>query len=309
MADRHGRTDRYLLTPHGCLLMTMTPADHETGFVDTDDVRLFYRLFRARAPRPGAPPVIIVHGLSYISYDWIGIAARLAADRDVAAIDMRGFGESTWSPTRKYGLRVLAADLLAVADHLAWPRAVLMGHSMGGRVGLCAAAWNPARAAALVCVDFAPDVAAAGRREVAQRIGNTPDTFPSVDAALAYHGHPDEPAGSARYRRFENFLRPVAGGFMIKRDLHYRDTFRETLLTGKSPAPADIDLWALLAGLPVPSLFLRGSTSNMFAPETMAKVRDANPRARVLELAGSHDLMNDNPLGVAEAVAAFLRAI
>lgn len=285
----------------------MTRPDHDTGFVDTDDVRLFFRLFRARTPRAGAAPVIIVHGLSYISYDWIEIASRLAADRDVAAIDMRGFGESTWSPTRKYGLRVLAADLVAVADHLAWPRAVFMGHSMGGRVCLCAAAWNPARAAALVCVDFAPDVAAAGRREVAQRIGNTPDTFPSVEAALAYHGHPGEPPESPRYRRFEAFLRPVPGGFTLKRDLHYRDSFRETLRTGKPPTPADIDLWALLAGLPVPSLFLRGSTSNMFAQETMARLRDANPRSQVTELAGSHDLAGDNPDGVTDTVAEFLR--
>lgn len=284
----------------------MTRSDHDTGFVDTDDVRLFYRSFRARTPRAAAAPLIIVHGLSYISYDWIGIASRLASDRDVAAIDMRGFGESTWSPTRKYGLRVLAADLIAVIDHLAWPRAVFMGHSMGGRVCLCAAAWNPARGAALVCVDFAPDVAAAGRRDVAQRIGNTPDTFPSVDAALVYHGYPDEPAGSPRYARFEAFLRPVPGGFMIKRDLHYRDSFRETLRTGKPPAPADIDLWALLGGLPMPSLFLRGSTSNMFAPETMAKVRDANPQAQVTELSGSHDLSGDNPDGVTGTVAAFL---
>lgn len=285
----------------------MNRSDHDTGVVDTDDVRIFYRLFRARTPRADAAPVIIVHGLSYFSYDWIGIASRLSADRDVAAIDMRGFGESTWSATRKYGLRVLAADVVAVIDHLAWPRAVFMGHSMGGRVCLCAAAWNPERAAALVCVDFAPDVAAAGRREVAQRIGNTPDSFPTVEAALAYHGYPGEPVGSPRYRRFEAFLTPVPDGFSIKRDLHYRDSFRETLRTGKPPAAADIDLWALLAGLPVPSLFLRGSSSNMFAPETMARLREASPRSRVIELAGSHDLAGDNPDGVTDTVAAFLR--
>ena len=122
-------------------------------------------------------------------------------------------------------------------------------------------------------------------------------------------GYANEPEGSPRYRRFEAFLRPVPEGFQIKRDLHYRDTFRETLRTGKPPAPADIDLWALLAGLQVPSLFIRGTTSNMFAAETTDKVRSANPRARVVEVAGSHDLAGDNPDGVASTVTQFLNCL
>ena len=53
-------------------------------------------------------PVLIVHGLSYFSYDWIDPAARIAADREVVAIDMRGFGKSDWSPSRDYKLETLS---------------------------------------------------------------------------------------------------------------------------------------------------------------------------------------------------------
>jgi len=278
---------------------------HDSGRVRSADVEIFYRHFRARATGARRMPLLIVHGLSYLSYDWIGIADALSTERDVVAIDMRGFGESTWSPARDYGLRALAGDVVAVLDHLGWPTAVLVGHSMGGRVCLCTAAWHPERVSALVCADFAPDVEAAGRRKVAERIGNQPDEFESVEHALRYHGHGDALADPILRARYEAFLAPSPGGFRLKRDLHYRDSFLE-VLRGAKPAPPQADLWGLLAGLPMPSLFLRGTRSDMFGARTLPKVRAANPRARAAEVEGGHDLAGDNPQGVVEAVNRFL---
>ena len=76
------------------------------------DVSIFYRRFG----QPGPMPVLIVHGLSYFSYDWISPAARIAADREVVAIDMRGFGKSDRSRTRDYKLETLSRDVVAVLD-------------------------------------------------------------------------------------------------------------------------------------------------------------------------------------------------
>ena len=77
-------------------------------------------------------------------------------------MDMRGFGASSWSPTRDYKLETLSADAVAVMDALGWRQAVLLGHSFGGRIALATAGWKPERAAAVVLVDFAPDIAPAG---------------------------------------------------------------------------------------------------------------------------------------------------
>ena len=54
--------------------------DHRTAKFFSGDVEIFYRLFG----KAGETPVVIVHGLSYFSYDWIPMAAVLAADRQVA---------------------------------------------------------------------------------------------------------------------------------------------------------------------------------------------------------------------------------
>jgi pimeloyl-ACP methyl ester carboxylesterase len=233
------------------------------------------------------------------------VAERIAQDREVVAIDMRGFGESTWSPERNYKLDAMSADVVAVLDALGWDRAVLTGHSFGGRVALATAGWRPERAAGLICVDFAPDLAPAGRRHVAERIGGQPDTFASVDEAMIYHHEPTSDA--ARRARWEAFLTRTDRGYALRRDLHFRDNFRKALETGKS-APVPDFLWPMLTEMQIPTLVIRASKSDMFAPETLEKVRSLNPRARAIEIEGSHDLAGDNPQGLADAVNAFLKA-
>ena len=277
----------------------MTESQATTGRVASGDVEIFYRKFGA----PGKTPVIIVHGLSFFSYDWIDVATRIAQDREVVAIDMRGFGESSWSPERNYKLDHMSADVIAVLDALGWQKAVLMGHSFGGRVALATAGWKPERAAGLICVDFAPDLAPAGRRHVAERIGGQPDVFASVDEAMTYHH--DDPSNATRRARWEAFLKKTDQGYVLKRDLHFRDNFKRALETGKS-APVPEFLWPMLTDMKIPTLVIRASDSDMFAAETLGKVKSLNPRATAIELAGSHDLAGDNPQGLSQAVNDFL---
>jgi esterase len=280
----------------------MAAPEASSGSVRSGDVEIFYRRFGKPGRTPGRIPALIVHGLSYFSYDWIGPASALASDREVVAIDMRGFGQSGWSPTRDYKLETLSGDALNTLDALGWQQAVLIGHSFGGRVALATAGWHADRVAAVVLVDFAPDIAASGRRATAERVGRQPDVFASVDEALAYHGEDATPAVRTRY---EAFLKPIAGGFQLRRDLHYRDNFRKALETGQS-APVPAFFWPMLADLKVPALVIRGSESDMLDAATLAKVKEIAPRAQAIELAGSHDLAGDNPDGLAKAIAVFL---
>lgn len=270
-----------------------------TGRVRSGDVEIFYRKFGKR----GHTPVLIVHGLSYFSYDWIGVGGRIAQDREVVAIDMRGFGESGWSPARDYKLETLSDDLLAVLDALGWDKAVLMGHSFGGRVCLATAGWRPERAAGLICVDFAPDIAAPGRRYTAQRIGGQPDVFASVEEAMTYDH--EDPADARRRARWEAFLKKTDKGYALKRDLHFRDNFKRALESGQS-APVPAFFWPMLTEMTIPTMVIRGSDSNMFEAATLDKVKQLNPRAKAIELPGSHDLAGDNPDGLATTVNQFL---
>lgn len=279
----------------------MTASQASTGTVRSGDVEIFYRRFG----HPGRIPVLIVHGLSYFSYDWIGPASQLAANREVVAIDMRGFGRSSWSPTRDYKLETLSDDVVTLLDAFGWRRSVLIGHSFGGRVALATAGWNAERVSALVLADFAPDIAAAGRRHTAERIGGQPDVFASVDDAMAYHGHANIPASSPLRTRYEEFLKPVGSGYQLRRDLSFRDNFKKALDTGQS-APVPAFLWPMLSELKIPALVIRGTQSDMLDAATLEKARQATPRVTGIELAGGHDLAGENPDGLVRAIRDFL---
>jgi esterase len=274
---------------------------HRNGTCPSGDVTLFYRRFGAS----GKTPIVIVHGLSYFSYDWIGIAAELAADREVVAMDMRGFGDSTWSPSRDYTVPTMAQDVVALLDHLQWSKAVLVGHSMGGRNVAYCAVTNPTLAAGAVLVDYSPENAPQGSKRVTDMVASQPDVFGSVDEAMRHFGVPKD---SPKRARFEAYLRPVPGGVQVKRDLHFRDQFRRVKETGERPKQG-VDMWQVLGELACPTLVVRGAQSDMFAPETVAKVKAANSHITLVEVDGGHNVAGDNPQGFLAAIRPFIAGL
>ncbi|MFI0264040.1 alpha/beta fold hydrolase [Streptomyces sp. NPDC017056] len=88
------------------------------------------------------PLIVLAHGMgdSHAAYRAV-IPPLVAAGHRVAAVDLRGCGESSvdwpaWSRT------AIAGDLLAVIRHLGGP-AVLVGHSISGGAATIAAAQEP----------------------------------------------------------------------------------------------------------------------------------------------------------------------
>jgi len=271
---------------------------HQTGRARSGELSIHYR----KLGRPGGTPILIVHGLSYFSYDWLGVAQSLGAGREVVAMDMRGFGDSDWSPSRDYSVATMAQDIVSVLDHLRWSRALLAGHSMGGRSATCVAARHPDRVAGLVLVDYSPENAAAGARRTTEMLGNQPDAFASIEAAMRYFGRDDR-------ERFEAYLKKTDSGWAVKRDLHFRDQFRRALQSGERPK-LGVDMWQLLGEARCPILSLRGARSDMYAEEAIQRMEAANPRLQVVEIADAgHDIAGDNPNGLVSAFNQWNRAV
>ena len=279
----------------------MALPEHRTGTTPSGDVEISYRAFGVA----GATPILIVHGLSYFSYDWIEVAGRLAHDREVVAMDMRGFGDSTESPQAKYAVDDYAADCINLMNHLGWNRIVLMGHSMGGRNATWCAAENLDRVAALILVDYSPENAPAGSNRVANTVANVPDQFDSVDEALAYFVADTEiPADSPIRRRYAAYLRQVTGGYTIKRDPFHRERFRK-VLAGQGGAGGP-DMWDALARIKCPTLVVRGTHSDMFARETAERVRSTLTNLTLVEVESGHDVAGDNPDALVAEIDRFL---
>jgi esterase len=270
---------------------------HQTGRVRSGELSIHFR----RLGKPGGVPLLIVHGLSYFSWDWLGVGQSLGAEREVVAMDMRGFGDSDWSAQKDYAVPSQAQDIVAVLDHLRWPRATLVGHSMGGRSTTYVAAKHAARIAGLALIDFSPENAPAGSKRVSQVVAATPDSFASVDEALAYFKSSDRP-------RFENYLKQTPAGFVLKRDLHFRDQFKRLLESGERPK-LGVDMWQLLGEVRCPILSMRGARSDMYAPETREKMKAANPRLQVVEVDAGHNIAGENPAGFLAALRPFLSTL
>ncbi|MCA9661768.1 MAG: alpha/beta hydrolase [Myxococcales bacterium] len=108
--------------------------------LDLDDASLHYETAGERGPR-----VLMVQGVGAIGAGWRPQIDALARDHRLAWFDNRGIGRSS-DDGRKLTIARLAADALALMDHLGWERAHLIGHSMGGMIVQEAARQAPHRA-------------------------------------------------------------------------------------------------------------------------------------------------------------------
>jgi len=110
-------------------------------------------------------PIILLHGFPYSARCFDGVLPHLAARR-VLVPHLRGYGQTRLKPgvPRSGAQGALAADLLALMDALAIPRAILAGFDWGGRAACIVAALHPGRCAGLVtCTGYnIQDIAGSG---------------------------------------------------------------------------------------------------------------------------------------------------
>ncbi|HWC36729.1 MAG TPA: alpha/beta hydrolase [Mycobacteriales bacterium] len=95
-------------------------------------------------------PVLLIHGMGLDGRMWADQVAALADVAELAVPDLRGFGRSPRESGVAYSH---AADLWALADHLGWDDAVVVGLSMGGMIALETALAAPSRVRSLVVMD------------------------------------------------------------------------------------------------------------------------------------------------------------
>ncbi|MGE2728376.1 alpha/beta fold hydrolase [Mycolicibacterium vaccae] len=112
---------------------------------------------------PAAPAVIFLHGGGQTRRSWSKAASAVARRGwQAVTVDLRGHGESDWSPDGDYRVASFAADVAEVLRHLP-PHPVLVGASLGGITSVLLAGELERRAAsAVVLVDIVPDMNPSG---------------------------------------------------------------------------------------------------------------------------------------------------
>ena len=118
---------------------------NDTGYVAAGDLNVYYE-----SHGEGGFPLLLLHGgLFDIDQQWAALLPGLSADRRVIALDFQGHGRTN-DIDRPLSAAGLAADVLAVLDHLGLEQVDVFGFSVGGGVTLELAVNHPARVRKIV---------------------------------------------------------------------------------------------------------------------------------------------------------------
>src|SRR5690349_18621825 len=113
-----------------CLGVAAGQAAYTDRFVLSSGLRIHYLDWGS----PEKPPLVMLHGIGRVAHSFDHIAPRFANRYHVIAMDMRGHGDSSWSPEGAYLVEDYVKDLEALVDRLGLRGLTLLGNSTGGRV-------------------------------------------------------------------------------------------------------------------------------------------------------------------------------
>jgi esterase len=263
------------------------------------------RFHYTEAGAADAPPVVLLHGVTGHARTWDTESAALATRHRVLALDQRGHGDSDPPPDADYTIPALVGDLAAFVDSLRLERVALVALSMGGRVAIQYAATHPARVTRLVVVDIGPDIAPGGRQRVGGLMAGAPERFTTIEEVLAYQraNNPRYTEALLRARVHHGVRSLPGGGFTWKYDRGLRDLVR----SGRWSDPTD--LWPAWRALACPTLLVRGAESDILSADTAAKMIEAQPNARLVEIADAgHTVPGDQPEAFLKVLREYLEA-
>jgi pimeloyl-ACP methyl ester carboxylesterase len=253
------------------------------------------------------PPVLLFHGGGQTRHAWGG-TARLLGERGwrSTTVDMRGHGDSEWSPDGVYDLDTFAGDVRAVAE--SQPRLpALIGASLGGIASLAAIAETPHPIArALVLVDVAPRIETEGVERISDFMRGHPDGFATLeevaDAVAAYNPHRPRPKDLSGLRK------NVRLGEDGRWHWHWDPCFLQGPATDEPRSLRNEDrLEDDARMLTLPTLVVRGKASDVLSEDGVRHLLELVPHARVADVTGAgHMVAGDRNDAFNDAVLAFL---
>lgn len=240
------------------------------------------------------PPIIFLHALACHSGWWKWVSPYLEKEYYLIAPDFRGHGQSPWADNYRYD--DYAEDIEELATKLDRPYAIV-GHSMGGYIGLKVASRGVCHPTALLVADIkidSPEEELAGLHKAAGKSGRIYDTL--QDAVDNFRLLP--PQHTAPTERVEQVAQEC---FLEQEDGRYGERFdRRTLAIEK------VETMVLAQQVSCPTWFVRAKESNVM-PAEGAKELTQITGGTLFEMEGAyHHLPLEVPEGFATLIRNFL---
>ena len=250
-------------------------------------------------------PVILIPGLSSPRQTYEGLAQSLAATHRVYLVQVNGFGgDDARANTGPGVLDGVVADLHDTVARNGMSGVAVIGHSLGGLVGLMLARAHPGDVGRLMVVDTLPyigDIFVPGA-QVAQV---EPRARTMRDAIVAQYGHPANVAGAAAMAAtmaLHEESRRLVAGWIVRADPRVTgEALYEDMTTDLRPQMASISL-------PITLVYPFGGEMPRDKANAFYKAEYAGaPDVTFVPVeASGHFVMLDQPGAFEKAVIAFL---
>jgi pimeloyl-ACP methyl ester carboxylesterase len=260
----------------------------------------------------GERTALLLHGGGQTRFAWEDTAAALArAGWRAITVDQRGHGESDWCNAGAYAFADYGDDAALIGAEIeerfgAPP--VAIGASLGGIASLLALGQSARPCfAGLILVDVTPRLAPAGvdriqgfmRAHAAEGFGSVDEAAEAVAAYLPHRPRPKSLEGLRKNLRLDA-------------DGRWRWHWDPRFLEGPRNINTDWDevenrLLAASRDLSVPTLLVRGRSSELVTEEAAKEFRALAPHADYVDIAGArHMVAGDRNDVFTRAIIAFL---
>jgi 3-oxoadipate enol-lactonase len=233
-------------------------------------------------------PLVLLHGYPLDHHLWDEVVPLLQDQFDVILPDMRGFGGSS-TVDSFYTMEDIASDIAGLLDFLGIPKAVIVGHSMGGYVALAFARLYPERVTGLGLVSSQVLADTPAKRE---------DRFKTA-AEVADKG-------------IATVVEAMTPKFTS--DAHLQEFARNSMeqqqpaaYIGALKAMGErVDSTPFLSRMDYPVVIVHGDADNLIPIDRAREVKAALPNAYLVEISGAgHMPMMEAPEKTAEALRHF----
>ncbi len=263
---------------------------------------------------PDAPLLLLIHGNKDHSRSWDWTAEALREDWHIIAPDLRGHGDSGWSPEGRYDFASYVYDLVQLVSHVGAARMTIVAHSLGAHIALRYAGLYPETVERLVAIETVSgppeiEVERIGRpidvrmrRWITDRraaAGRSPRRFASKDEALARMHGENKGLSEARARHLTHH------GIGRNADRSWSWKFDNTVGIWPVADITDDELQYLWRRITCPVLMLHGTES--WQSDVPAMLARSLPDGRTVDLEqAGHWLHHDRFDAFLAEIRAFL---
>lgn len=237
----------------------------------------------------GAPPLLFIHGWCCNRTHWREQVIAFQDRHWTIAVDLRGHGDSD-KPDQDYGISGFVDDVAWLCGKIGLEKPVVVGHSMGGVIGMNLVRRHPELARALVMVDS-----------------------PVVPLPEALQPTAEAVFGGLKTPAYVDIAKNFVSTFMFRPDSD--PALKQAIIDGMAVAPQRL-MWTALSdtltpeniapgAIPVPSLFVRATTQIASADEIRARY----PGTQVQDVDAAHFLQMENPRAFNDVLRRFIEEI